>query len=300
MTLGLTLMFVLAVAAIALLAMSLAPHPSQQGIHERLISTLGAGAEGNEPMRQKPSWTKALGALEPLNRAPQLDKMKQHLDTKLTSGHVRLTALEFLGLQEIIAVAAMAFYVVIVGPAKAHWLLLVAAGLFGFIVPDLMLRSHIKARQRTISRDLPEVVDLLTLCVEAGADFMGAITRVVKEYKKCPLIEELSIVMQEIRVGKRRRDALRALANRVKTMEVSSLVRTLVQADRMGTGIAEALRIQSEESRLHRYHYGERLAQQAPLKMLIPLIFFIMPTVAIIVGGPIMIQFMRGNLIPKM
>ena len=103
-----------------------------------------------------------------------------------------------------------------------------------------------------------------------------------------------------MRVGKRRRDALRAFATRLKCPEASTFARTLIQVDRMGTGLAEALTILSEDMRLQRYHWAERFAQQAPLKMLIPLIFSLGAAMTI-VAGPILIQFFRGDLLsPKM
>jgi len=143
-------------------------------------------------------------------------------------------------------------------------------------------------------------VDLLSLCVGAGGDFMGALNRIVREFRPCPVREELGILLQEVRVGKRRRDALRAFAVRLKCPEASTFARTLIQVDRMGTGLAEALTILSEDMRLQRYHWAERFAQQAPLKMLIPLIFSL-GAAMIIVAGPIMIQFFRGDLLsPKL
>ena len=106
--------------------------------------------------------------------------------------------------------------------------------------------------------------------------------------------EELGVVLQEVRVGKRRRDALRAFSVRVQTPEASAFSRTLVQADRMGTGIAEALKVLSEDMRLQRYHWAERFAQQAPLKMLVPLLFSLAAAL-IIVAGPILGQFLQGG-----
>jgi tight adherence protein C len=123
---------------------------------------------------------------------------------------------------------------------------------------------------------------------------MNALGRIVKEFRKCPTTEELSILIQEVRVGKRRRDALRSFSARVQTAEASSFSRTLVQADRMGTGIAEALQVLSEDMRLARYHWAERFAQQAPVKMLVPLLFSL-ASAMIIVAGPILGQFLQGG-----
>lgn len=285
---------------VVLITLGLAPDPAEHVIRRRLNSEMAVAAVDNdEPTQKRGYFVRLLDAMAPVNRSPRLDKVKQHLGRHLVSGHVQLSAIEFLGCQELLAIAAVAGYICWARP-HVNWIIVIIAGSLGFLLPDMWLRQHIKQRQNLIARDLPEVVDLLSLCVDAGTDFMGAMQRVVKEFRMCPLIEELSMVLQEVRVGKRRRDALRSLARRVPMSEIGSFVRTLVQADRMGTGIGEALRIHSEEARLRRYHRGDRMAQQAPMKMLIPLIFCIMPTVAIIVGGPILLQFMNGSLIPKM
>jgi tight adherence protein C len=139
------------------------------------------------------------------------------------------------------------------------------------------------------------VVDLLALCVGAGADFMTAMSRIVREFRPCPVRDELAIVLSEIRVGKRRRDALRAFAARVQTPESSTFARTLIQADRMGTGLIDALTVLSEDMRIARYHWAERFAQKAPLKMLVPLVLSL-GSAMVIVAGPIIIQFMRGGV----
>lgn len=277
-------------ASVGLLVWATAPDPSQRVIRERVIAEVG----GQEVQAQQSPLLRCLRSLSPLNEAPWLERMRQRAGRHLESGHVRLNAIEFLGLQEIVAAAAMSVYVMLFG-SRVSWPICIAAGAAGFMVPDMLLRSHIKTRQDAVARDLPEVVDLLNLCVNAGTDFMGAVQRVVREFRPCPIVEELSLVLQEIRMGKRRRDALRGFAKRVQIPDVSSFVRTLVQADRMGTGIADALRIQSEEGRMRRFYRGEKLAQQAPVKMLIPLVLCILPTVLIIVAAPVIIQFVRGG-----
>ncbi len=176
----------------------------------------------------------------------------------------------------------------------------------GFILPDMSLRSQVQRRHRAIVRMLPEVVDLLSLCMGAGLDFLGALSRVISVKsgyggrKKEPLLEELSVVMQEIKLGKRRSEALRAMAKRVGLQELSSFVRMLVQADRMGTPIAEVLLSNAEDIRFERYNRAEKAALQAPLKILVPLIFCILPCVAIIVAAPIFLQFMKQGSLIKM
>ena len=141
------------------------------------------------------------------------------------------------------------------------------------------------------------VIDLLKLAVGAGLDFMLAINRLIKEFKMSPLVHELHIIWQQTQIGKTKKEALLNFSERVKVQEVSSLVRTLIQAERMGTPINEALRIQSEEIRIRRFQRGEELALKAPIKLLLPLIVFILPVVLVIVGGPILLQFMKGGFV---
>lgn len=167
----------------------------------------------------------------------------------------------------------------------------------GFIIPDLWLSMKVKRRHREIRRDLPPALDLLNLCVDAGLDFMLAVNRVIKDFKKCPLTDELSEVWRENKMGLSRREALQHLSRRVNLPELSSFVRTLLQADRMGAPMSEALKIQAEEIRQSRYFQGEEAALKAPIKLLFPLFCFILPVVLVIVAGPILIQFLRGGSI---
>lgn len=167
--------------------------------------------------------------------------------------------------------------------------------LVGYFIPDFWLKQKVQKRQRQISRDLPAVIDLMSLCVGAGLNFMLAMDRVVKDFKKCPLTEELAAAWQEIQMGRTRQEALKSLAQRVGVPEVSSFSRTLIQADRMGSPIGDALKILSDEIRTRRFLRGEELALKAPIKLLFPLLFFILPVVLIIVGGPVLLQFLKSG-----
>jgi tight adherence protein C len=110
------------------------------------------------------------------------------------------------------------------------------------------------------------------------------------------MIEELSVVLEEIKWGKPRAQALRDMSKRVNVTEVSSFVHLLIQAERMGTPVSEAFGIISEDTRAQRFREGERFAMKAPLKILIPLIFFILPVIGIIVAGPVLLTFMKGDI----
>ena len=124
---------------------------------------------------------------------------------------------------------------------------------------------------------------------------MLAVNRVVRDLKPCDLTAELSEVYRETQVGKSRREALKNFAWRLDMPEVHSFVRTLVQADRMGSPMAEGLNLQAEEMRVRRFQNGESMALKAPIKLLFPLFAFILPVVLIIVGGPIILQFVKGT-----
>jgi tight adherence protein C len=173
------------------------------------------------------------------------------------------------------------------------WILMGFAA--GYMLPELWLKSRIKKIKEDILRFLPDTVDLLGLCVNAGLDFMMALKYVVEKSTPTVIIDELRNMMQEINVGKPRRDALRDLAKKYELADLSTFSRTLIQADRMGTSVIEALNILSEDMREARYRRGEAMALKAPLKMLIPLLFFIFPVVAILVAGPVFLDFFQNN-----
>jgi tight adherence protein C len=197
---------------------------------------------------------------------------------------------------------ALKFIVMLALPIGAYILfkpqtpVLIIALAIGFYLPDMMIKSKIQKRRREVLKDLPYIIDLLNICVGAGLDFMVAVSHVIHEFRVCVMVEELKTVMKEIQMGLSRREALKNLAQRVGSPEVNSFVRTLLQADRMGTPITTALKMHSEELRDVRFQRGEEMALKAPIKLLFPLLAFILPVVMIIVAGPILIQFTKGGL----
>jgi tight adherence protein C len=166
---------------------------------------------------------------------------------------------------------------------------------FGAMFPYIWLSDQIKKRQRKIAKALPYNTDLLTLSVEAGLDFQAALGTVVEKGQPGPLIEEFNILLGEIRLGKTRAEALRNLADRVQMPEVSAFVSNLIQADRMGTGLGKVLRIQTNQMRIARTHRAEKAANEAPVKMLLPLIGCIFPTVFLVLFGPIVYRLLFGG-----
>jgi tight adherence protein C len=162
-----------------------------------------------------------------------------------------------------------------------------------YLKPTRWLRAMLKQRHGRIERALPFVLDLLTLSVEAGLDFMTAIKRILDHRAMDPLGEDLLRVFREVQVGKTRREALRNMATRAMHQDVTGVVSSLVQADELGVSIGYILRVQSEQMRTRRFQRAEKLAQEAPVKLLFPLIAFIFPSVFIVLLGPIILQVMR-------
>jgi tight adherence protein C len=218
---------------------------------------------------------------------------KQPLIDKLTAAEIHLLPEDYLGIKEILIAGLFFITFLILKKIEPLWAVIILG--VGFLLPDFYLKMRIKKRNRIIIKVMPDIIDLLTLCVGGGLDFMQGLDWVLQRSKPSPFIKELSIVTQEIKVGKSRQEALKAMSRRLNIPEVFSLVNTLVAADRMGTPVYDVLNALGEETRRQRFQRGERLALQAPIKMLFPLIVFIMPVVAIIVGGPILIQFMQGG-----
>jgi tight adherence protein C len=142
---------------------------------------------------------------------------------------------------------------------------------------------------------MPDAIDLLGLCVNAGLDVMLALKWVVEKSPPSIIVAELNVLLQEINVGKTRRDALRDMAAKYAIPEIASFSRTLIQADKMGTSVAEALNRLSEDMRLSRFRRGEQMAMKAPLKLLVPLLLFIFPVVGVLVAGPIFLQFIETS-----
>jgi tight adherence protein C len=162
---------------------------------------------------------------------------------------------------------------------------------FGAALPYILLNQRIKERKKSIQKDLPDVLDILTVSVEAGLGFDGALAKLAEKMKGA-LVEEFTRVLQEIRVGVTRREALHALGSRCDVPDLSLFTTSLVQADQLGVSIGNVLRVQSGAMREKRRQRAQEKAMKAPIKMMLPLVLFIFPTIFVILLGPAMIQIM--------
>lgn len=171
-------------------------------------------------------------------------------------------------------------------------LILVALSLFGFLAPDFYIKQRGNARREAVRDTLPDVLDLLTVSVEAGLGLDGAILKVVEKMKGV-LPGELRQVLQEVKVGKPRRDALKDMAFRLDVDELSTLIGAILMAEQMGVQLSNVMRLQAQEIRCKRRQRADEQAMKAPVKMLIPLVFFIFPATFIVLLGPAIINIAR-------
>jgi tight adherence protein C len=172
------------------------------------------------------------------------------------------------------------------------------AALGGFFLPDFWLTWRIRKRQRLIRLAMPDALDLMVICVEAGLALDQAIMRVAQELRIAhpELSEELDLVSAEMRLGKTRMDALRELATRTGVDDIKGLVAMLIQTDRFGTSIAQSLRVHSDDLRSKRRQRAEEAAAKTTVKMVPPLVFFIFPALFVVILGPAVITISKEFL----
>jgi tight adherence protein C len=175
----------------------------------------------------------------------------------------------------------------------------ISLAVLGFYLPNLWIKLRISSRKDKIQRGLPDALDLMVVCVEAGTGMEAALSRTAEEMKKTNsiLAEELGLVNLEIRAGKPRQEALKNLAWRTDLEDIGNLTTLLIQTERFGTSIAQALRVHSDFMRTKRFQRAEELAQKMPIKLIFPLALFILPMFFLITLGPAMFTIMKhlGN-----
>ncbi|EKF73865.1 type II secretion system protein [Alcanivorax hongdengensis A-11-3] len=199
-----------------------------------------------------------------------------------------LNAQQFLGVQIVASLVFMFdtwLCLLMLDISDPLWVCL--AGLLGFALPYLNVRERRKKRRVEILRQLPVFLDYLAMSIQAGANFTGAIRHSVEKGPTGPMKAELNKVMRDIRAGMGRFDALRLMAERVEVDAVQTFVNAVVQAERTGASVGDVLKGQADQRRTERFQLAEKLAMQAPVKLILPLVAFIFPTTFLMIGFPI-------------
>lgn len=166
-----------------------------------------------------------------------------------------------------------------------------AMAILGYLLPNILLNNAGEKREQQMQNALPDALDLMTISVEAGLGFDAAVSRVAKETTG-PLAQELARLLQEMQIGVGRAEAMRAMADRTTMHDLKSFCLAMVQADTFGIPVARVLRVQSKEMRAKRRQRAEEKAQQVPVKILFPLIFFILPCLFVVILGPVVLETM--------
>lgn len=209
-----------------------------------------------------------------------------------------IDAATFLAIRFILGVAlcALAIWLFAGSPSFTttdKFMLIGGATIGGFWLPQIMLTSRITRRQKEIRKAMPDALDLLTICVEAGLGFDAAMSKVAEKWDT-DLSLAFARVIREVQLGKVRRDALKDMADRLGIPEMTSFVAAIIQSEQLGVSMAKVLRIQADQMRLKRRQRAEEEAHKAPIKMIIPMALLIFPTIMIIILTPAAIQIMTS------
>jgi tight adherence protein C len=173
-------------------------------------------------------------------------------------------------------------------------LFLAILGAGGFLVPLSLLKERVKARHKAIFRQVPDVLDMITLMIEAGLDFNTALEKVLAT-EKGPLVDEFAAAQQEVKLGKSRSEAFSAMIERIKYPTLNTVINSISLALRTGGSLAPTLRSLASQFRVERSQLAEKMAAEAPVKLMGPLVLLIFPTIFIILFGPILLSFMSNG-----
>ncbi len=258
------------------------------------LRTLG---EAKARPQARPAFKERLEqALDPLSKALPLSPTDVSRTRKwlIQAGYRESRHLTiYVGARMLLAFMGMALVVIITG--KLDLLLMVGVGGVGFFIPRFVLKRMIRDRQRRITVGLPDALDLTVICVEVGLGLDQALSRVGEDLRHAhpDLSDEFHLVNLEMRAGKPRAEALRNLVERTGVDDVRALVATLIQTDRFGTSVSQALRVHSEALRTDRRQRAEEQAAKTTIKMIIPLVVFVLPSLIIVTLGPALIGLFR-------
>ncbi|MNX75006.1 Bacterial type II secretion system protein F domain protein [compost metagenome] len=302
------LVFLLIVAAVAILVLAFAKPKGKSKVEKRLKRSRSVG---KRVVFEEPVETNTAGKSKYLSIIEA--RLKPFAEQRLTpeqelaiirklqaSGDYKTTPAQFLAQQFLWAgilvvlwcaanwiVLELAWPVAIAGAAGACYV--------GYILPPQRLKTATEKRQNQIIRSMPTTLDLLTTCVEAGLSLQAAMAKVVELSKPHPLRDELERTLKEVQLGRPRAEALRELGKRAGLKELNSVAVAMVQAEAMGASIAKTLRVQSEVLREARWQRAQEMAQKATLKLTFPTVFLIFPTIFVIIFAPLLLSLFLGR-----
>jgi tight adherence protein C len=235
-------------------------------------------------------------------RLKSSDLEKSHRTLQAAGQDYLVTPEELAGMRIIASgIMAMFFVLVVVLLKQLNFGTFLICVLFGapmgWMYPSLWLAERRKARQKHVVRDLPIFLDFITMSVEAGLNITGAIEQAVLKGPSGPLSQEFSRMLRDLRAGLPRSEALKRLADRMDTSQISSFTSALIQADRVGASLGETLRAQSMQRREERFLRAEKLALEAPVKMMAPLIMFFFPLIFIVLAYFIYLKMVEDGLL---
>jgi tight adherence protein C len=294
---GWTIMAVTFIATAAILcALIYAFIPGELGIAGRLSRLLTAAAPIRKPEFGEKQKERVRNTLASVGRlAVQTPPSSRSQLMMLRAGLRRPDAI--LAIRGVKILLPVAFVVMVLVSGLYRWnpILFAFAALAGYMIPETWLLWRIRARQHRLRLALPDALDLLVICVEAGLGLDHALLRVSEELRIThpQMSEELQLVNAEMRIGKTRADALRELARRTGLDDIKAFVAMLVQTERFGTSIAQSLRVYSDDLRMKRRQRAEEAAAKISVKMVPVLVFFIFPALMVVILGPAFITFTR-------
>ena len=296
--LSLSLLFFLGIASVLLFLLYVAS-PKRSVVKER-IESLKPQVEEIRVFESEPGrWQKILGRLG--KNVPMRPQDYGKYQKMLVAGGIKKEKISmFIGIKIVLTIILPLAYLIFYGiPVEKEYttklLMTVGHAILGYLAPTYWLRHRVKQRQTSIFHDLPDLLDLMTICVEAGMGMDAAMIKVCEDpqFKGSPLATEVRIATNETRAGKPRLDSLRDMGERTMVDDLKSFAAMLVQTGKLGTSLGESLRIFSDSLRTMRRQIAEEAAAKTAVKLIFPLVFFIFPAILVVILGPGLIRIAR-------
>jgi tight adherence protein C len=295
---GLSLLLFAGIAAILLFPIYIA-YPRKSVLQER-IETLQPTPKTPSVFEQAPTkWNIFLGRLG--KNVPMRPEDYGKYQRMLVAAGIKPDKIPvFMGVKLLLTISLPLTYLVFYGiPVEKNFtmkiLMTVIFAIVGYLLPTFWLRNRLQTRQLRIFHDLPDLLDLMTICVEAGLSLDSAMIKVCDDdqFKKSPLATEIRIATNETRAGKPRLEALRDIGERTMVDDLKSFAAMLVQTEKLGTSLAQSLRIFSDSLRTLRRQLAEEAAAKTSIKLVFPLVFFIFPAILVVILGPALVRLSR-------